>query len=161
MVMSYANLAQQRRRTVEQLDSFLEDDNALNILLVEDDYGDMLMTLQAINDVHLPYELNRITHGDEVLPYLMNAMQERLPDLILLDMGLPGTNGFEILETLAGASALVRSVPIAIITMYSNFDYLNKTYDLPIYGYLTKPVKADKMKDIFAKVSEFAGNKDH
>lgn len=129
------------------------DEDALNLLLVEDDYGDMLMTMQAIDAAGLPYELNRITHGDEVLPYLMNAMQDRLPDLILLDMGLPGKDGFEILEMLAGAPSLLRAVPIAIVTMYANFDYVRKTYDLPIYGYLTKPLQPKNIQRVFDRIS--------
>ena len=100
--------------------------------------------------------MNRINHGDDVLPYLAKAAEERMPDVILLDMGLPGSDGFEILAALASAPALMRSAPIIIITGHSDFEYIQKTYDLPIYGFLTKPVHADTLRDALAKLAEFS-----
>lgn len=144
------------QRVISNMGAADNDADALDLLLVEDSYADMLTTLRAINDANLPYKLNLITNGDDVIPYLMNAVQERMPDLILLDMGLPGTDGFEILESLSALPALLRAVPIAIITKYTDFNYLDKTYELPIYGFLTKPVDHAKMREILARVYGFA-----
>lgn len=133
-----------------------DNDNLVNILLVEDDYSDTLLTIQGINATQVPYNLDRITRGDDVLPYLNNCLQTKLPDLLLLDMGLPGVNGFEILENLSSAPANMRAIPIAIITGHKHFDYLSTTYSsLPIYGYLTKPLRAEAMNPILSKVLNF------
>lgn len=133
-----------------------DNDNLINILLVEDDYSDTLLTIQRINATQIPYNMDRITEGGEVLPYLKNCLQTRLPDLMLLDMGLPGVDGFEILERLAQSPATMRAIPIAIVTGHRNFDYLSTTYqNLPIYGYLTKPLHVEDINAILAKVTGF------
>lgn len=132
-----------------------DNDNLLNILLVEDDYNDSLLTIQTVNAMHVPYNLDRITHGDDVLPYLQNCLQTQLPDILFLDMGLPGMNGFEILERLAKAPAAMRAIPIAIVTGHTHFDYLPKSFALPIYGYLTKPLRAESIQPILSKVMDF------
>jgi CheY-like chemotaxis protein len=132
-----------------------DNDNLLNILLVEDDYNDSLLTIQTVNATRVPYNLDRITHGDDVMPYLKNCMQSHLPDILFLDMGLPGMNGFEILETLARSPAAMRAIPIAIITGHTHFDYLPKTFALPIYGYLTKPIRLENIRPILSKVTDF------
>lgn len=129
-----------------------DNDNLVNILLVEDDYCDTLLTIQGVNSTQIPYNLDRITNGDDVIPYLKNCMQAQLPDLLLLDMGLPGMNGFEILSTLAEAPAVMRAIPIAIITGHTNFEYLPKSYQLPIYGYLPKPLRFETIQPILSKV---------
>jgi response regulator RpfG family c-di-GMP phosphodiesterase len=155
MLISHRSPSKHHWHYVDDKNGACEDDNELSVLLVEDDYGDTLLTLQALNSVVQSYDLDRIDHGDEVLPYLATAAQNKLPDVILLDMGLPGTDGFEILETLALSPALMRSAPIVIITMHSNFEYIQKTYDLPIYGYLTKPVKPKDLRTVLSKIAGF------
>lgn len=132
-----------------------DNDNRLNILLVEDDYNDSLLTIQTVNATGIPYNLDRITHGDDVLPYLQNCSAQQWPDILLLDMGLPGTNGFEILEKLTHAPAAMRAIPIAIITGHTNFDYLPKSFALPIYGYLTKPLRVENIHPILSRVTDF------
>ncbi|MGB9152508.1 MAG: response regulator [Alphaproteobacteria bacterium] len=122
----------------------------IDILLVEDNYGDALMMLDALNASQVPYTLNRIDHGDDVLPYLEKAVHEKLPDIIFLDMELPGIDGFEILECLAASPAPIRSIPIVLVTIQSNFKYVKQTYDLPIQGYLTKSVNAESVKTILS-----------
>lgn len=129
-----------------------EDEKAINILLVEDSYGDTLLMLTALNSVNLPYTLDRIDNGDDVLPYLEKAAQEKRPDVIFLDMELPGTDGFEILQTLASGPEHIKSIPVVIMTIQSNFNYLKKTYDLPICGHMTKPVNAESVQTILSNL---------
>ena len=127
-----------------------------NILLVEDSYGDSLLMLAALNGAHIAYTLDRLDNGDDVLPYLENPALEKLPDVIFLDMELPGTDGFEILGALAAAPPAIRAIPIVIMTIQSNFGYLQKKYDLSICGYLTKPVKTESVQTILATLPCFA-----
>jgi response regulator RpfG family c-di-GMP phosphodiesterase len=135
-----------------------DNDNLINILLIEDDYSDSLLTIQRLNKTQIPYNLDRITRGDDVLPYLYNCMQTRLPDVLLLDMGLPGVDGFEILDTLTKAPAHMRTIPIAIITGHRDFSHLSTTYNgLPLYGCLTKPLQIGDIGLILSKVIDFKG----
>ena len=136
--------------------SYLADnDNRLNILVVEDDYNDTLMTVRAVKSAQIPCNLDRMTRGNEVMPYLRNCMQANLPDVLLLDMGLPDITGFEILALLADAPAIIRAIPIIIVTGYSHFEYLPKAYQLPIMGYVTKPVRAKELEPILTMIMGF------
>lgn len=128
----------------------------LSILLVEDIGSDAILTKIALDAAHVPYALSKIRHGNEVLPYLRirkKACPEDLPDLILLDLGLPGMDGFEILAELTHASPGIRSIPLVILTAYPHFEYLRSTYPhLHIIEHLAKPCSAEKMRPILAKV---------
>jgi len=158
MFPTYTNLAYKQELLQRDIPPIADNDNLINILLVEDDFSDALLTVQKIKATQVPYNLDRIMHGDDVLPYLRNCMQSRLPDIMILDMGLPGVNGFELLEALNEAPAALRAVPIVIITGYQHFDYLSATYNsLPIYGCLTKPLNVDDINPILAKVTDFKG----
>ncbi|MDE2029214.1 MAG: response regulator [Alphaproteobacteria bacterium] len=129
-----------------------DNDNLINVLLVEDDYSDTLLTIQKINATSIPYNLDRITHGDDVLPYLGNCAQTRLPDIMLLDLGLPGADGFDVLQALMGAPAALRAVPIAVITGLRDLSPMSSAYrDLPIWGCLAKPVSVDDLLPILSK----------
>ena len=57
-----------------------DNDNRVNILLVEDDFSDALMTVNRIKATQIPYCLDRIIHGNDVLPYPRNCRQARLPE---------------------------------------------------------------------------------
>ena len=135
------------------------DEDAIDILLVEDSYGDALLMLQALNAADIPYTISRIDNGDDVLPYLEKAAQEKMPDVIFLDMELPGTNGFEILERLAASRPPLQSVPIILVSAPSNFTHLKDFYDLPIQGHLTKSVNAESVKTLLSDIFGEAGRK--
>ena len=152
-------VAQQSRPPDAGSAATVGDGDAIDILLVEDSYGDALRMMNALNAANLPYTVERIDNGDEVLPYLERASQKKMPDIIFLDMELPGTDGFEILERLAAASAHLKSVPIVVVTIQSNFNYLKETYDLPIYGHLTKPINIESVRTILSDVSRLVDAK--
>ncbi len=131
-----------------------DNDNLINILMVEDNDSDSVLATQRINATHIPHNLQRVTRGDDVMPYLKNCLQTRLPDVIFLDLGLPDSDGFDILQELAMAPSMMRAIPIAIMTGWKNFDYLPSYFHaLPIYGCLNKPLQIDKMEAILSKVT--------
>ena len=127
-----------------------------SILLIEDDYSDTLLAIQGINATQIPYTLDRITHGDDVLPYLGNCLQTRLPDIMLLDLGLPGLDGFDVLRALAAAPSVMQAIPVALVTGLQDFSYLSSYYsNLPIYGCLPKPLRSDAMIPILSQAMRF------
>lgn len=128
----------------------------LNILLIEDVASDALMTRITLDATKVPFLLSKMHRGDEVLSRLSISQKlcpMELPDLLLLDLGLPGMDGFEVLAELAQMSGAIRSIPIVILTGHGHFEYVRSTYPfLHIVGYLQKPCHVEDMSRILTKV---------
>lgn len=127
------------------------DDPPLDILLVEDVLSDALLTRIALDGAHIPYKLSTLRNGSQLLPYL-ERYRRHYPDLILLDLGLPGMSGFDVLNVLATNPPAIRSIPIVILTGLTYGEYfLGDSYPLCILDYIEKPCSANKMGDILAR----------
>lgn len=127
----------------------------LRILLVEDEASDAELTDIALDATGVPYMLHRLEKGSDVLPYISRQMpfdRELWPDLILLDLGLPGKDGFEVLAEFATLPAVIRSIPIMILTGYSHFAYLRESYGLWIPAYVTKPCSPESFREVLQRV---------
>lgn len=133
----------------------LEKKEQLNILLVEDAHSDIALTELALTATGIPLTLNKIKRGEELIARLSidrRCHADALPDLILLDLGLPGMNGFEIMDEMAEMSPNIRAIPIVILTAQSQFEYICKDSPLYIMAYLQKPCSAEQLKDILTRV---------
>ena len=127
----------------------------LRILLVEDDAADASLTQIALDATNIPCDVMRLEKGDEVIPYLTKSshlLPNVLPDLIMLDLGLPKQDGFEIISELAALPAAMRNVPIVILTGYEHFSYLTQHYQLWIPAYLNKPCDSVEMADVLSRI---------
>lgn len=123
----------------------------LNILLVEDSKSDAAYMRIMLENTNVAYTMDLIDKGKDVVPYLLKKrgfFNETLPDLILLDLGLPYKDGFEVLSDLTLLSGNIRSIPIVIITGYENFAYIKNTHDLYIFDYITKPCEVEGLRKI-------------
>lgn len=123
-------------------------DDIVRVMLVEDVASDATLTRIALESTRIPFRMTTARRGDEALTmielqHLCNPAE--IPDLILLDLGLPGMDGFEILAELAEMSPVVRGIPIVILTAHEHFEYIRKTYPLCIMSYIQKPCKAQDM----------------
>ena len=128
---------------------------SLNILMVEDTATDEILTRRAVDATGLDYNLQVLNSGSEVLPYLARCIEEgrgSMPDVILLDLCMPGANGFEVLEDLSMAPPSIRSTPIVILTQFDNFQYICKGTNLCILGYIPKPCDSTMMLHILQQV---------
>lgn len=134
---------------------FSVDDDNLQIMLAEDVRADAVLTKLALEATNIPVSISRIRKGDEVLSKLSHGRMcypSRLPDLIMLDLGLPGMDGFEILDELSGMPSSLRAIPIVILTGHENFDYVRDVYPLYIVDYMKKPCSAARMTEILTRV---------
>ncbi len=120
---------------------------AINVLLIEDVLSEKMMTRIALDAANVPYALKALTRGSEVLPYLRDT-SHALPDIILLDLGLPDMDGFAVLTALSESNPNIRAIPIVILTGYKDFDYIRKQYSLPIVAYINKPCDPAQMQQV-------------
>jgi response regulator RpfG family c-di-GMP phosphodiesterase len=128
-------------------------DDSLNVLMVEDIYSDATIIKIALDAAKIPYELSKIRRGDNVLPHLrISRMVSQLPDIILMDLGLPGMDGFEVLAEMDTLPASIRHIPIVILTAHKHFEYIQDTYpSLHIIGYMNKPCSPSDIRPFLVK----------
>lgn len=112
----------------------------LNILLIEDDFIEVMKLKRAISSLSLNHNLLEAKNGEEALEVLQNTAN--LPDIILLDLHMPKMNGIEFLEILK-ADEQLRQIPAIILTTSSNRKDLLECYRTGIAGYVIKPLKYD------------------
>lgn len=127
------------------------------ILLVEDNEGDIELTREAFEEAKFRNSLHIAEDGDEALDYLFkrNGYEGAIvPDIILLDLNLPGTDGREVLEVIKVDPALKR-IPVIVLTSSQADKDIVESYDLHANCYIVKPVNATKFMDVVRSVENF------
>lgn len=128
----------------------------VNVLLVEDDPGDVLMTREAF-DEYLHNRLDVVTDGAEALAYLRREdpyADVPRPDLILLDLNLPKKDGRDVLAEIKTDGDL-RRIPVVILTTSQAEQDILRTYDLHANCYVNKPVGLDEFITVIQSIEEF------
>ena len=116
--------------------------NPLHILLVEDNDGDILLTIEALEEEKLNFTVVVVKDGWEAIQLLNNKgkyINERLPDLIMLDINLPKMNGIEVLKNIK-SNKLLQHIPITILTTSSSSEDLKICLLNKANFFLTKPL---------------------
>jgi two-component system response regulator len=129
----------------------------VNILLVEDNPGDVRLTQEAFREGNLSVNLDVVMDGVEALRYLKKEgsyWEKNTPDLVLLDLNLPKRDGREVLEEIKTDPKL-RRMPVVILTTSNAEQDIEKSYNLYVNCYINKPVDFDKFFDIIQKIEEF------
>ena len=126
----------------------------VEILLVEDDPGDVLMTREALADSKLLNNLHVVDNGEDAMAHLAPHRRQPRPDLILLDLNLPRMDGREVLAAIKQDEALKR-IPVVVLTTSEAEEDVLRSYDLHANAYVTKPVDFDRFVDIVRRVDEF------
>jgi CheY-like chemotaxis protein len=129
----------------------------VEILLVEDDPGDVLITREAIDGSKFANNLNVVSNGEEALAYLRHEApfeSSARPGLILLDLNLPRLDGREVLAVVK-ADPDLRRIPIVILTTSSADEDIVRSYDLHANAYVTKPVDFDQFMSVVRQIDEF------
>jgi len=127
------------------------------ILLVEDNLGDIELTREAFEEAKLRNNLHVVMDGDEALDFLYkrNGFEEAVtPHIILLDLNLPKTDGREVLEVIK-ADANLKRIPTIVLTSSQADRDIIESYDLHANCYIVKPVNAMKFIDVVQQVENF------
>ncbi|MGA9679382.1 MAG: response regulator [Mycobacterium sp.] len=130
---------------------------AIDILLVEDDPGDELITREAFERNKLRNRLHVAHDGEEGLNYLYQrgAYEDaKRPDLILLDLNLPKYDGRQLLEKIKSDPDLSR-IPVVVLTTSSAEEDILRSYKLHANAYVTKPVDLDQFINAVRQIDEF------
>jgi len=127
------------------------------ILLVEDNPGDIVLTKEAFEDAKFRNNLHVAKDGNEALDYLFKKNGNEgatTPDIILLDLNLPDTDGKEVLAHIKNDDAL-KIIPTIILTSSQSDKDVIETYGMHANSYIVKPVDALKFMDVIKKIEDF------
>ena len=127
------------------------------ILLVEDNYGDVLLTREACEGHGMGIRLSVASDGEEALAMLRGeraGFETFKPDLILLDLNLPRMDGRQLLAVIKSEPILQRIPVIVLTSSKAEIDIL-KSYDLNANSYIVKPVEFDRLQEIVASLESF------
>ncbi len=129
----------------------------IEILLVEDNMGDVRLTQEAMQEAKVRNNLHVVMDGLEALEYLKCQGpygSAKRPDLILLDLNLPRKDGREVLEEIKRNEDLCTIPVVVLTTSHADQDVL-KSYNLHANCYITKPVDFDQFMNVVRSIEQF------
>jgi two-component system, chemotaxis family, response regulator Rcp1 len=129
----------------------------VEVLLVEDNPGDVRLTREALKESKVLINLNVTSDGVEALSYLKQEGKYKnivVPDIILLDLNLPRKDGRELLAEIKPDPDL-RRIPVVILTTSKAEEDIIRTYDLGANCYITKPVDLEQFLQVIKSVEDF------
>ncbi len=125
----------------------------IEILLVEDNPGDVKLTQMALENAKVINNLHVVNNGKEALEFLFSEKQIK-PDIVLLDLNLPVIDGREVLKKIKEDSNLKRT-PVVILTSSKAEEDIIKTYDLHANCYITKPIDLEQFLNVIKTIEDF------
>ena len=129
---------------------------AIEILLIEDNEGDIVLTLEALQEARIKNKVSVIKDGDAAIKYLEKVKEGEgtVPDLILLDINLPKIDGKEVLTYIKNDGHL-KKIPVVMLTTSSSENDISDAYSNHANCYITKPVDINKFFDIIKAIEDF------
>lgn len=131
--------------------------NVIDVLLVEDDPGDALMTQEAFEHHKIRNQLHVVRDGVEALEFLRREgryADAPRPGLILLDLNLPKMDGREVLADIK-ADETLRTIPVVVLTTSEAEEDILRSYNLHANAYVTKPVDFDRFIEVVRQIDDF------
>ncbi len=131
--------------------------DAVKILLVEDNPGDVVLTREGLEEAKLANRLFVAEDGADALAFLRQEGEHHdapRPDLIMLDLNLPGVDGREVLAAIKGDDDLKR-IPVVVLTSSQAEEDVVRSYGLHANAYMTKPVNLEKFMQIVRAIDSF------
>ena len=129
----------------------------VDVLLVEDDPGDVLMTREAFGHYKIRNVLHVVTDGEQALQFLRRTGEYAdapRPGLILLDLNLPRRDGLEVLAELK-ADPVLKVIPVVILTTSQAQEDVLRSYALHANAYVSKPVDFERFMDVIRQIDNF------
>ena len=129
----------------------------MDILLIEDNPGDVRLTKEALKESKIMNKLHVVYDGEEAMAYLNREGKYKKsirPDLIILDLNLPKMNGREVLARIKENNDLKR-IPVVMFTISEAEEDILKSYDLYANCYITKPIDIIQFIKVVKAVSHF------
>jgi CheY-like chemotaxis protein len=134
-----------------------EPGQPIEVLLVEDDPGDVHMTREAFEDFKVANNLNVVSNGEDAIAFLRREgdyTDAPVPDLVLLDLNLPRKDGREVLREIKSDESL-RHIPVVVLTTSSAEEDVLRSYDLHANAYVTKPVDFERFIEVVRRIDDF------
>ncbi|WP_412028144.1 response regulator [Deinococcus yunweiensis] len=131
--------------------------NGIEILLVEDNPADVMLTREAFEEAQFPHRLHHARDGVEALMFLRREdrfAQAVRPDVILMDLNMPRMSGLEVLDILKADDSL-RSIPVIVLTTSRAETDIWRSYDLHANAYIPKPVSIAEFVDVVRTLGNF------
>jgi CheY-like chemotaxis protein len=131
--------------------------DVIDVLLIEDDDGDVLMTREAFEHHKIRNNLHVVQDGEEALQFLHREgpyADAPRPGLILLDLNLPRRDGREVLAELK-ADPQLRVIPVVVLTTSEAEEDILRSYSLHANAYVSKPVDFDRFIDVIRQIDDF------
>ena len=135
----------------------MDDINAVEILLVEDNIRDAELTIRALKKYHLANQLFHVEDGAEALDFLFGRGKyegfeiDHRPKVVLLDLKLPKVNGLEVLRRMK-SSEQTRAIPVVVVTSSVEDPDMKSAYILGANSYVVKPVQFEAFIEAMSKV---------
>ncbi|MGQ0536530.1 MAG: response regulator [Methanobacteriota archaeon] len=129
----------------------------VDILLVEDNPGDVRLTKEALREAKVRNRLHVVGTGTDAMAFLTRQGSFRdavRPDVVLLDLNLPGKDGRQVLAEIKADPELKR-IPVVILTSSKAEEDVVRTYDLHANCYITKPVDLDRFLEVVRQIEDF------
>jgi CheY-like chemotaxis protein len=134
-----------------------EAQREIEVLLVEDDPGDVLMTREAFQDYKVHNQLHVVNDGEQAMAFLRQEGEyagRPRPDLVLLDLNLPRMDGRQVLHAIKSDPEL-SSIPVVVLTTSEAEDDVLRSYSLHANAYVTKPVDFERFIDVVRQIDNF------
>jgi CheY-like chemotaxis protein len=131
--------------------------NEVHILLVEDNEGDIILTEEAFKDMKLENKISVVRDGEEALRFLKKQGEHTAattPQLILMDINLPGLDGKQLLDLIKKDEQL-KEIPVVMLTSSAADEDISECYDNHVNWYITKPIDYDKYTKVMHEIEAF------
>jgi len=128
---------------------------SINLLLVEDNEGDIVLTMEAFEESRLINKITVLRDGKEAIRFFDNLPNEtERPDLVLLDVNLPKVSGHDVLKHIKSDEKL-RTIPVIMLTTSSAEKDILQSYKNHVNCYITKPIDIGDFIKAMAKIEDF------
>jgi CheY-like chemotaxis protein len=129
----------------------------INILLIEDNEGDIILTTEALTQGKIIHNISVIKNGKKAIDFLEKKFpfeKALQPHLILLDINLPKMNGYEVLQKIK-TNQLLKHIPVIMLTSSSSDNDILMANKHFAHSYLTKPVDEDDFLQVVSSIETF------